>query len=224
MTHVTIKRAKLEQMLKVLKSTSGLPHWPAIFATVDEIEQALAAPVQDQFRDATKMIVAGNKLASIINTAITAPVNEWPTTYELDVVIKEWKQATTEESSAVAAPVQEPLAWLDLSKMSDKGMVYATGFQVSDKQSALCLCTPPAAQPAVPLTDDQTTDKDRLDWLNNNFFNRENIDWLTGNVSKESLMWVFFAPTKVQGDIRRVIDAAMDRDNGITAAPEKGGA
>ena len=55
-------------------------------------------------------------------------------------------------------------------------------------------------------------DKDRLDWLNNNFFNRENVDWLTGNVSKESLMWVFFAPTKVQGDIRRVIDAAIERD------------
>jgi hypothetical protein len=68
----------------------------------------------------------------------------------------------------------------------------------------------------VPLTDEQRTDKDRLDWLNNNFFNRENVDWLTGNVSKESLMWVFFAPTKVQGDIRRVIDAAIDRDNGIT--------
>jgi hypothetical protein len=73
------------------------------------------------------------------------------------------------------------------------------------------------AQPApVALTDEQITDKNRLDWLSNNFFNRENVDWLTGNVSKESLMWVFFAPTKVQGDIRRVIDAAMDRDNGIT--------
>ena len=74
----------------------------------------------------------------------------------------------------------------------------------------------------VHLTDEQTTDKDRLDWLNNNFFNRENVDWLTGNVSKESLMWVFFAPTKVQGDIRRVIDAAMDRDNGITKGGECG--
>jgi len=70
-------------------------------------------------------------------------------------------------------------------------------------------------QKNVPLTDEQTTDKDRLDWLNNNFFHRENIDWLTGNVSKESLMWVFFAPTNVQGDIRRVIDSAIERD-GIT--------
>jgi hypothetical protein len=76
--------------------------------------------------------------------------------------------------------------------------------------------TPPAQPAPVPLTDEQTTDKDRIDWLNNNFFNRENVDWLTGNVSKKSLMWVFFAPTNVQGDIRRVIDAAMDRDNGIT--------
>jgi hypothetical protein len=88
-------------------------------------------------------------------------------------------------------------------------------------QQGLQVATPPAAQPAVPLTGEQTTDKDRLDWLNNNFFNRENVDWLTGNVSRESLMWVFFAPTKVQGDIRRVINAAIDRD-GITAAPEKG--
>ena len=47
---------------------------------------------------------------------------------------------------ALVAPVQEPVAWLDLSKMSDKGMVYATGFKVSDKQSALCLCTPPAQE------------------------------------------------------------------------------
>jgi hypothetical protein len=76
--------------------------------------------------------------------------------------------------------------------------------------------TPPAQPAPVPLTDEQTTDKDRLDWLNNNFFNRENLDWLTGNVSKESLMWVFFAPTKAQGDIRRVIDSAIDRENGIT--------
>ena len=47
MTHITIERAKLEKMLKALKSTSGLPHWPAIFATIADFEQALAAPVQD---------------------------------------------------------------------------------------------------------------------------------------------------------------------------------
>ena len=60
-------------------------------------------------------------------------------------------------------------------------------------------------QPAQP--EHEPSDTDRLDWLNNNFFNRENLDW-NGDVSKEYLMWVFFAPKGVQGDIRRVIDAA----------------
>ena len=55
------------------------------------------------------------------------------------------------------------------------------------------------------------TDKKRLDWLNNNFFNRENLDW-NGKVSKSSWMWVFFAPINVQSDVRDVIDAAMKRD------------
>jgi hypothetical protein len=53
------------------------------------------------------------------------------------------------------APAQEPVAWLDLNKLSDKNMVYATGFKVSDKQSALCLCTPPAQPAPVALTDEQ---------------------------------------------------------------------
>lgn len=55
------------------------------------------------------------------------------------------------------------------------------------------------------------TDKKRLDWLNNNFFNRENLDW-NGKVSESSWMWVFFAPINVQSDVRDVIDAAMKRD------------
>ena len=52
-------------------------------------------------------------------------------------------------------------------------------------------------------------DVERLDWLAQNFFHRENLDWVTGKVSKESNMWVFFAPVGVQGDVRDVIDAAM---------------
>jgi hypothetical protein len=54
------------------------------------------------------------------------------------------------------APAQEPVAWLDLNKLSDKNMVYATGFKVSDKQSALCLCTPPAQPAPVALTEGVT--------------------------------------------------------------------
>jgi hypothetical protein len=148
---------------------------------------------------------------------------------------------------ALAAPtVQEPLGYLEIDDIESQREYPHNCRNVNlwhegGEGMAAIYTTPPAApkvvdchatgvcvqsglraeQPApVPPTNEQTTDKDRLDWLNNNFFNRENVDWLTGNVSKESLMWVFFAPTKVQGDIRRVIDSAIDRENGIT----KGGA
>ena len=57
------------------------------------------------------------------------------------------------------------------------------------------------------------SDTERLNWLNNNFYNRENIDWMTDKVSKQSWMWVFFAPIGVQSDIRNVIDAAMSRES-----------
>jgi len=49
----------------------------------------------------------------------------------------------------------------------------------------------------------------RLDWLSNNFYSRENLDWITGKVSDKNNMWVFFAPIGHQGNIRTVLDAAM---------------
>ena len=56
----------------------------------------------------------------------------------------------------------------------------------------------------VPLE----ADAERLDWLEQNLFNRENVDWLTGKVSKTHNMWVMFAPVGVQGSARGIIDAA----------------
>ena len=53
-------------------------------------------------------------------------------------------------------------------------------------------------------------DTQRLNWLGQNFYSRENLDFITGRPSKTHTMWVFFAPIKVQGDIRRVLDAAKD--------------
>ena len=50
----------------------------------------------------------------------------------------------------------------------------------------------------------------RLDWLEQNLFNRENVDWITGEVSKTHNMWVTFAPVGVQGSARRIIDAGME--------------
>lgn len=58
----------------------------------------------------------------------------------------------------------------------------------------------------------EKADKDvaRLDWLEQNIFNRENVDWITGEVSKTHNMWVTFAPVGVQGSARRIIDAGME--------------
>ena len=64
----------------------------------------------------------------------------------------------------------------------------------------------------VPLEKDAA----RLDWLERNLFNRENVDWITGKVSDTHNMWVTFAPKWVQGSARRIIDAAM----GITGEPK----
>jgi hypothetical protein len=149
--------------------------------------------------------------AQPLYTTAAQPAVQEPVALEMD-----GKQLTLGEAldEAIAAPVQQkPYAYANPYDLSAN-----TAFRWCEiNEYTMPVYTTPPAQPApVPLTDEQITDKNRLDWLNNNFFNRENVDWLTGNVSTESLMWVFFAPTKVQGDIRRVIDAAMDRDNGIT--------
>ena len=58
----------------------------------------------------------------------------------------------------------------------------------------------------------EKADKDvaRLDWLEQNLFNRENVDWISGKVSKTHNMWVTFAPVGVQGSARRIIDSAME--------------
>lgn len=52
-------------------------------------------------------------------------------------------------------------------------------------------------------------DAELLDWLDQNIFNRENTDWVTGEVSKTHSMWVMFSPIGAQGSARRIIDAAM---------------
>lgn len=54
-------------------------------------------------------------------------------------------------------------------------------------------------------------DGERLDFLGQNFFHRENVAWVSGNLIKDTNMWVFFAPSNVQGDIRVVLDAAKEK-------------
>lgn len=53
-----------------------------------------------------------------------------------------------------------------------------------------------------------TADTARLNWLNQNFFSREKNAW-DAALHADATQWVFFAPQGVQGDVRVVIDAAM---------------
>lgn len=54
-------------------------------------------------------------------------------------------------------------------------------------------------------------DKALLDWLNENIFHRENVDWITGKLSTTCNMWVTFAPLGVQGSARNILRAAKER-------------
>ena len=49
----------------------------------------------------------------------------------------------------------------------------------------------------------------QLNWMEQNLFNRENIDWLTKKPCTKFNMWVLFSPIGVQGSARGIIDAAM---------------
>lgn len=71
-----------------------------------------------------------------------------------------------------------------------------------------------AAKPAtvISLLDKlEAAEKDaaRLNWLEQNLFNRENIDWVTKKPCTKFNMWVLFSPVGTQGSSRTIIDAAM---------------
>ncbi|NQW81302.1 MAG: hypothetical protein HQ445_09030 [Polaromonas sp.] len=51
-------------------------------------------------------------------------------------------------------------------------------------------------------------DKERLDWLDQNIFTRENLDF-RGSLDKTMNMWVMFAPKGHQGSARNILDAAI---------------
>lgn len=59
--------------------------------------------------------------------------------------------ALYERPAAPAVPQGEPVAWIDMSKMSSSAMVYATGWKSNDKQSPLYT----AAQSQEPVPFDQ---------------------------------------------------------------------
>jgi len=64
-----------------------------------------------------------------------------------------------------------------------------------------------APLPAHPVQDGEK-DAARLDWLNQNFFSDQKDEW-DERLAPDSIKWKFFGPMSIQGDVRRVIDAAM---------------
>jgi hypothetical protein len=40
---------------------------------------------------AVKMIAAGNRMAAMLDTSLTAPVEQWPDEAQIDAALKEWR-------------------------------------------------------------------------------------------------------------------------------------
>jgi hypothetical protein len=51
---------------------------------------------------AGKMIAAGNRLAAMLDTSITAPVEQWPDEAEIDAALKEWRSVANGDYIAAA--------------------------------------------------------------------------------------------------------------------------
>lgn len=66
---------------------------------------------------------------------------------------------------------------------------------------------------AAPAQAGDALDAARLDWLNQNFFSDQKDEW-DERLAPDSIKWKFFGPMSVQGDVRRVIDAAMSASQG----------
>ena len=106
-----------------------------------------------------QLLAAGNKMAAIINTAITAPVDEWPTTDELDAAIEQWKKATATDKESLTV-ADEPVAleikdaWTTLygtdeGWLSRDGHFFVCGYSVGK------LNRPQPAREWVGLTDEE---------------------------------------------------------------------
>jgi hypothetical protein len=173
MTHITIERAKLEQVLKALKSTSGLPHWPAIFATIADFEQALAAPLQPgrnhyEDGDVFERIAAMKKPA-----AQPAPESgSWYAAKEIDEMVRDLDAAMNGDCAAPQAklcdlmpqlierltqpaPVQEPVAVVT-GYHGGNCVVAPTNPERLFNSGTAFYTTPPAQQkPWVDLTDEE---------------------------------------------------------------------
>jgi hypothetical protein len=113
-----------------------------------------------------------------------------------------FEQTYTLNTTPPTAPVQEPVAHIN-----DNGVVHAAGYPWGGKENLRPLVfgdTPPA-QPAVPLTPDQTVPMYRAAWA---AYNDPRIHNLADQIN----------------NVARVVIYGVEAAHGIAAAPEKGGA
>jgi hypothetical protein len=75
------------EYLDTAKVMEDSPDWEHL----DTIEPRMW--IQVHYDYAAKMIAAGNRMAAMLDTSLTAPIEEWPDEPEIDAALKEWRFA-----------------------------------------------------------------------------------------------------------------------------------
>lgn len=77
-----------------LREKNGADHIPTCGKMIDDT--------------AGKMIAAGNRMAAMLDTSLTAPVEQWPDEAEIDAALKEWRFVADGVSGAGMDPRNQP--------------------------------------------------------------------------------------------------------------------
>ena len=127
-------------------------------------------------------------------------------TYAVDSVQRHWWTWQQARALLHRSQGQEPVARNNALR-DDHPL--SKGFCAHDvsmaKHCAAC-AKPPSRDTVVPA--EQAEDSAMLDWLDQNIFNHEMDDW-DRRLHPDSLMWVVYGPTGVQGSARAILRAAI---------------
>jgi hypothetical protein len=93
------------EYLDTAKVMEDSPDWEHL----DTIEPRMW--IQVHYDYAGKMIAAGNRMAAMLDTSLTAPIEEWPDEAEIDAALKEWRFAVdpcplADDGKGIDAPPQ----------------------------------------------------------------------------------------------------------------------
>lgn len=120
---------------------------------------------------------------------------------------KAWLDTAEDETAAIVGAVCEegvryPVATVDCDQYDHGGdsLPLAKFYATANPETVIAL---------LDRLEAAEKDAARMNWLEQNLFNRENIDWLTKKPCTKFNMWVLFSPKGVQGSARGIIDAAM---------------